>query len=178
MFDKIVRNLVYLAVIGLCLMRAYSYWEGAHPGAKPTQKSLVTQLIGSRVELDNTIAGDKAKATLVVAMTTSCIYCKASAPFYRRLLAGVPTGIRTIAVFPEQNDIARTYLQDSLDLTFNGVVQHLQGLRVTVTPTVLVLDENGTVKAAWVGLLKPDGEREVVEALNRTAGIQDSARTD
>jgi hypothetical protein len=45
--------------------------------------------------------------------------------------------------------------------------QPLDSLKVTGTPTLLLLDSNGRVARAWVGQLTPQGEKEVIAAVEK-----------
>ena len=50
----------------------------------------------------------------------------------------------------------------SAGMTAEGVFgQRLETLNVTGTPTLLLLDDRGRVKQAWVGELSAQGEKEV-----------------
>jgi hypothetical protein len=66
------------------------------------------------------------------------------------------------------------YLQDTLTLTFDDVVQDLPGFTTPFTPTLLVTDEQGVVKGAWIGVLKPAAEDQVMTALCGMAGVDRS----
>jgi thiol-disulfide isomerase/thioredoxin len=178
MVEKWLRGLVYFAVISLCLVRVHSYWSSDQPKAKPTAQSLAARLVGSKLDLKESNGGIAAKATILIAMTTSCVYCRASAPFYTKLLGKVRAfagNVRTIALMPENKQAAVGYLQDSLLLRFDDVTQRVPGFATAATPTLLVADEQGVVKAAWVGLLKPAAEDEVIKTVCGVAGI-DSGR--
>ncbi len=174
MVEKWLRVLVYFAVVSLCAVRIYSYW-GAHQ-ARPQRaaQSVAASLVGSRIGLEANSVGGAAKGTVVIAMTTSCVFCRASAPFYRKLLRkarSLPGGVRMIAVMPESKAAAVSYLQDSLLLTFDDVVQNLHGFATQFTPTLLVADERGVVKGAWIGALRPAAEDEVLAALCGVVGL-------
>jgi thiol-disulfide isomerase/thioredoxin len=168
MLEKCLRGLAYLAVICLCLLRIHSYWQNYHTGAKPSPRSLASRLVGSRIGLKEDRGGEATRGTMVIAMTTVCVFCRASAPFFRKLLQdarGLPWSVRTIAVMPESKDVASGYIRDSLELKFDDVVQHLPGFAPQFTPTLLVADQEGVVKGAWVGVPKPAAEEEIMAAL-------------
>jgi hypothetical protein len=53
-------------------------------------------------------------------------------------------------------------------VTIDGVFsQPLDSLKVTGTPTLLLLDSNGRVARAWVGQLTPQGEEELIAAVEK-----------
>jgi thiol-disulfide isomerase/thioredoxin len=174
MVEKWLRAVTYFAVISLCFFRIHSYWHSYQVKPKPSTQSLAARLVGSRVGLSRDTGGGAAKETIVIAMTTSCVFCRASAPFYRKLLRkarSLQGSVRVLAVMPESKGSAVGYLQDSLLLTFDGVVQNLPGFATPFTPTLLVADEQGVVKGAWIGALKPAAEDEVMSALCSIAGL-------
>jgi hypothetical protein len=174
MLEKWLRALTYVAVISLCCVRIHSYWDSYHAKPKLSARSVAASLVGSRIGLKEAAIGGAAKGTIVIAMTTTCVFCRASGPFYRNLLRtarSLPEGVRAIAVMPEGRDAAGAYLQNSLTLTFDDVVQNLPGFAAKLTPTLLVADEQGVVKGAWIGVLKPAGEDEVMTALCDIAGV-------
>jgi hypothetical protein len=178
MIEKWLRALVYFAVTILCFVRIGSYWRDNHLKSQGSVQSRVASLLGTRISLERSSAGAASRATIVIAMTTSCLYCRAGASFYRKLLheaRGLPGSVRTIAVMPESTDIPVSYLHDSLALTFDDVVTGLPGFVVRFTPTLLVADEQGVVKGAWIGVPKPAAEAEALAALCGIAGI-DGAR--
>jgi hypothetical protein len=106
--------------------------------------------------------------TLVLALRKGCHFCEDSAPFYQRLLTeqkrdGSSTAI--VAAFPDAANAVKEVVQsEGLE------VQALAGvppekLNVSGTPTLLLVDRGGTVLKAWVGMLSPKEELEVMKAL-------------
>jgi hypothetical protein len=106
--------------------------------------------------------------TLVLVLRKGCHFCEDSAPFYQRLLTkqerdGSSTAI--VAAFPDAADAVKEIVQSE------GLqVQALAGvppdkLNVTGTPTLLLVDRSGTVLKAWIGMLSPREELEVMQAL-------------
>ena len=172
--DRWLRYLTYIAVITLCFVRVYAYWDNYRTKPKLPAQTVAARLIGSKIDPNATGAVGGTRGTIAIAMSTSCVFCKASAPFYRALLGKarrLPGDLRTVAVMPESHDAANRYLRDSLLLTFDAVVQHLPGVVTAFTPTLLLADERGVVKGAWVGLLKPPAEDEVMATLCNVVGL-------
>jgi thioredoxin-related protein len=106
--------------------------------------------------------------TLVLSLRKGCHFCEDSAPFYQRLLTeqkrdGSSTAI--VAAFPDATDAVKEVVQ-----TEGLEVQALAGvppekLNVSGTPTLLLVDRSGTVLKAWIGILSPKEELEVMNAL-------------
>ena len=71
---------------------------------------------GERVELTGNAppGGQSAAPTLVLALSTHCGFCEASAPFYRKLAAfknSSPARVRLAAVMPEPKEEIEAYLK-------------------------------------------------------------------
>jgi hypothetical protein len=65
--------------------------------------------------------------------------------------------VRLVAVFPQSVENSRTYL-NKLGVSVSDVVQSsLSSIGVSGTPTLLMVDNSGSVSARWVGKLS-DGE--------------------
>jgi len=105
--------------------------------------------------------------TLVLALRKGCHFCEDSAPFYRRLLAehereGSTTEI--VAVFPDAADAVKEVVQtEGLKVPALAEVP-LEQLKASGTPTLLLVDRNGKVLKAWIGMLSPREELEVLAA--------------
>ncbi len=105
--------------------------------------------------------------TLVFALRKGCHFCEDSAPFYQRLVArhqqdGSNTAI--LAVFPDAADAAKDVVQsEGLGVQALAGVP-LERLKVSGTPTLLLVDRSGTVLKAWIGMLSPRQELEVMRA--------------
>ncbi len=105
--------------------------------------------------------------TLLLALSTGCKFCSASAPFYQHLVsnAGSQQGVRLIAVLPQNVEQAREYLK-SLNVTIDDVKQASPpALGVRATPTLILVNNAGLVTDSWVGQLSADKEAEVFARL-------------
>lgn len=107
-------------------------------------------------------------ATLVMALSTDCAACDQSVDFYRRLFQANSNGhLTTITVFREPLAEARQYVE-SKGLVPDAVLQaDLKELGVSGTPTLILADGTGLVKAAWMGTLSPAREAAVFSKLRR-----------
>jgi hypothetical protein len=105
--------------------------------------------------------------TLVLVLRKGCHFCEDSAPFYQRLVAKQELDAQNtaiVAVFPDNADAVKEVVQSE-----GLAVQALAGvplekLKVPGTPTLLLVDRNGTVLNAWMGMLSPKQELEVMRA--------------
>jgi hypothetical protein len=105
--------------------------------------------------------------TLVLALRKGCHFCEDSAPFYQRLVAQQKLDAahtEIVAVFPDAADAAQEVVQsEGLSVrALSGVP--LEKLKASGTPTLLLVDKSGTVLNAWIGMLSPKQELEVMKA--------------
>lgn len=105
--------------------------------------------------------------TLVLVLRKGCHFCEDSVPFYQRLVAkqqqdGSKAAI--VAVFPDGADAAQEVVRsEALGVrTVAGVP--VEKLKVPGTPTLLLVDRKGTVLNAWIGMLSPKQELDVMRA--------------
>ena len=105
--------------------------------------------------------------TLVLGLRKGCHFCEDSAPFYQRLSAQQQQGgsnSSIVAVFPDTADAVKEVVQSE------GLGVHalagvpLERLKISGTPTLLLVDRSGTVMNAWIGLLSPRQKLEVMRA--------------
>jgi thioredoxin-related protein len=106
--------------------------------------------------------------TLLLVLRKGCHFCEDSAPFYQRLATkqqqeGSDTAL--VAVFPDTEDAVKELMKsEGLDVRGLAGVS-LEGLKVSGTPTLLLVDKSGTVLSAWIGVLSPRQELEVMKAM-------------
>ena len=106
--------------------------------------------------------------TVLLVMAKGCDFCSESAPFYRRLAqeAAERKTFRLVAVLPQSVQEAEEYLK-SMDVKVDQVRQAaMEAIRVRATPTIVLIDNAGTVTDCWVGKLKQGGESEVLARLS------------
>jgi predicted transcriptional regulator len=70
-----------------------------------------------------------------------------------------------IAVFPQPNQSGREYLEQAHIVVDDVRQRPATDLRVRGTPTLVLVDRNGTVKNKWEGVLSPEQEAEVMTLL-------------
>ena len=110
--------------------------------------------------------------TLVLVLRKGCHFCEDSAPFYRRLIGEQQrrgTNSPIVAIFPDSAEDVKGVLQsEGLTVhTLAGVP--LEKLKASGTPTLLLVDKTGTVVNAWIGMLSPRQELEVIGAATVSA---------
>jgi thioredoxin-related protein len=158
---ELFSNIAIIAVallLGAALVNRYflNYYvpqtaQAKSPGIKP----------GTALSLPDA-DWNKNEKTLVVALSTTCRYCTESLPFYK-LLAQQKAGrgdLKITAVLPQSADEARRYLSEhnvSVDEIKQADLPEVRG-----TPTLIIVDKNGSVLESWVGKLPPEKETEVM----------------
>jgi thioredoxin-related protein len=105
--------------------------------------------------------------TLLLVLRKGCHFCEDSAPFYQRLLAeqkGDGSSTAIVAAFPDNGDAVKEVVQsERLGVQALAGVP-LERLKVSGTPTLLLVGRNGKVLNAWMGMLSPRQELEVIGA--------------
>jgi hypothetical protein len=105
--------------------------------------------------------------TLVLGRRKGCHFCEDSAPLYQRLTAQrrqEGSKFPIVAVFPDTGDtVKEVLLSEGLGVRAPAGVP-LETLKISGTPTLLLVDRSGTVLNAWIGVLSPQ-ELEVMGAM-------------
>ena len=117
---------------------------------------------GMKIEIDG-VDWQAPPLTTVLALNTSCRFCTESAAFYREISrAAAAVDVPVLALFPQTESEGRAYL-GTLEVRVDDVRQiRLSTVRVRITPTVIVVDRQGTVLRAWHGRLASELEQEVL----------------
>lgn len=122
--------------------------------------------VGTRITLPD-VDWSKSDKNLVMVLSTNCRFCTESTPFYQKL-AHMKTGngdVRLIAALPQKVTEAQTYLSEH-HVSVDEVRQtNLSTVNVRGTPTLVLVDRNGTVIDSWKGKLSPEKETEVARRL-------------
>lgn len=104
------------------------------------------------------------RKTVLLALQTTCHFCTESAPFYRKLSERV-SGVRIVAVLPQPVDVSRRYLSE-IGVPIREVRQmRLAELKVSATPTIVLIDGSGKVERVWVGRMS-HADEEALLSLN------------
>lgn len=108
--------------------------------------------------------------SLLLALRKGCHFCEDSMPFYRELLKTEKSGgskARLVAVLPDsETDATRVVRDAQLDVPMVAPFQ-LQEIRVTGTPTVILVDGKGTVEKVWVGEQDAAGQQAIRDAIRK-----------
>jgi thioredoxin-related protein len=138
-----------------------SYFSGG--SSKTPQPEPGISLTGTKLPLDGIDWSKKGK-TIVLALSANCRYCNESVDFYRTIAdkRADRNDIGLVGVMPQDIGDARTYFTDR-NLGVDEVRSlNLSNIRVKGTPTLIVVDRDGSVVESWVGRLTPEKEEEVI----------------
>lgn len=126
--------------------------------------------LGERLTIPNVDWAQNRK-TLVFFLKKDCPYCTSSAGLYRQLIADANRrNVKCVAMFPNSPEDARKYLQ-YIELPIQDIhTGPLRDYKISGTPTVLFVDENGIVKSVWIGAQTEKEE----EMRNRLVALFDS----
>lgn len=169
MTNKLIRGIevsaniaiiIVAVMLGIVLVR-HRLLTGAQTQATAPQPHVVAA--GSKLTLSGVNWAEN-RRTLLLALSTKCHFCTESAEFYKRLAEARAgrSDIRMVAVLPQDVGEGRAYL-DKLGVRVDEVRQSsLDAVGATGTPTLIMVDDEGTATELWVGKLPPDKESEVL----------------
>ena len=106
-----------------------------------------------------------ASHTLLLFARASCTACRAAQPFFKRLFDDVGATARVVLVTSagEADEDAR-YARE-LGLDSHVIRTAVPGLSVRVTPTLVLVDRQGTIIQAWEGVGPADKQSEISTSL-------------
>jgi hypothetical protein len=168
MLDKITNVAVILGVAVFIVVVARNQFIRPKLPTPPEQI-----VVGKTVTLPG-VHFPEGRDSLVLALSTTCHFCKDSLPFYRDLTAKAQGHLNVIAVLPQPEAEATKYLHDAEVSTNQVVSTQLGTIGVLGTPTLLLVDNKGNVHKTWEGLLDQKGQEDV---LAQTVGHPKSGNT-
>jgi thiol-disulfide isomerase/thioredoxin len=142
---QVVLAIAAITVVGVLVKRTF-FPQKVNPASQPRFA------VGQRLNGTN-VDWAQHKNNLVFFLRKDCKYCRSIAPLYRQLIQDTANqkNIRLLAVLPDSKEEAKQYLQ-SVDLPIDDVLSSpLAVFQISWTPSVLLLDDQGIVKGAWIG---------------------------
>jgi thioredoxin-related protein len=103
--------------------------------------------------------------SLLLGISATCHFCKASLPFYKQLVAQLQGKVDIIAVLPQSQPEAESFIKDAGLNGIRVVSAKLRTIGIYGTPTLLLVDSKGKVKSAWVGELDNTRERQLISTV-------------
>jgi len=161
---EVVTNIMVIAgvlLFGFVLYRSYTNQ------AKLVQES---PAVGTVLPALPGYSWDGHSQILLLALRKGCHFCEDSMPFYRELLKAEKNGgskAHLVSVLPDEEIDATRLLHDAqLDVPMVAPFQ-LQRLHVSGTPTLILVNGNGTVEKVWVGEQDAAGQQAILDAIRK-----------
>ena len=165
--QKTLETVANLAVIGCCVIFAVVFVKNYLLKQTAPKPQPAASLLGKQLELEN-VDWTRTDKNLLLVLSKNCRFCDESAPFYQRVVketAGSNT--RLISLFPHPETENRQYLRDKM-IEIPEVKQVVpERLGVRGTPTLLLVNNRGTVVEEWVGKLPSDAQETVLDRLKQ-----------
>jgi hypothetical protein len=169
-FFVVLERLSTVAVIVVALFVAFVYGNSyLRPSSSKTAGKY--EVPRGKVLALPGVQWQTSKASVVVVLSTKCVYCERSAPFYQKLTALIQQhggAIKTVAVFPQKASDGEAFLSTHNLAMDQAVSVPLGVLGVHVTPTLLLVDRSGAVQDGWVGSLNVESQTAVLAAVTKS----------
>ena len=107
--------------------------------------------------------------TLVLFAQSTCGACQRAQPFLRQVVETFGERTPVVLVSPGPDHAAEARFGESLGLHVNALRPAPSGLRARVTPTLVLVNRDGTILHVWEGV-PPDRQAAIIEAVEATTG--------
>jgi len=122
--------------------------------------------VGERIVDTPTLGLAGARSTLILMTASSCHYCTASMDSFDRLTKTAhKVGVRVVAATSEDAARNRAYLQEHGVEADVVAAAEKNNIDIRATPTLLLVDQHGTIRNVWVGQFTPAREADVAKLL-------------
>lgn len=147
-----------LIIVGASLLGILAY----RTLFNPSLASLEAELLKAGDEFKGLPEFDfrKSPNTLLIAIDADCQYCIAAIPFFKKLVheGRDDSSVRIIAMFQNKEEDTKHFLSEhGLEVEFIANTD-LAALRVNATPTVIWVDADRKILAAYEGLFQENQE--------------------
>jgi hypothetical protein len=159
---KILEAASYLALLTVCVIatvKLLQFHPQQHLGTTPAIAAAPTSVSG-RIPVDLT----SHKKWLILVLSTECHFCVESIPFHQELQKAAQNSgdLGLMAVFPQARSDVEKY--EAAHKFFPSTVVAdvgLDQLQVRGTPTLLLVNQQGTVLKHWEGRLSESKQQDV-----------------
>ena len=167
-FRRLIEIGSNVAIVVVAILLGYSLLtrQFAQPIAPPPSAAESQLKPGTRLPIAS-VDFSKSEKNLLLVLSTTCKYCTESAAFYQRLAKqnAETKKLNIVAALPQEVAESAKYI-DSNGFVVDQIIKASPSeLLVRGTPTLVLLDKNGTVLESWAGKLPPEKEKEVAERL-------------
>jgi peroxiredoxin len=173
--DRLVGKVSVAASIGLAVTLLGSVGVVAWPrvasalGIRPAAAAPAPAYVaGDRIDVPASWYAS-APRTLVIFARANCGACLTAQHFLKTLVADVRArGAAVVVAGHRETPEADAEFTESLGLDRQAFVVFPEGLRVRVTPTLVLVDRTGAILHAWEAVGPPDRERQIAATLRQT----------
>jgi hypothetical protein len=116
--------------------------------------------------------------TLLLFARASCTACQSAEPFFKRLIHDIGTTIRVVLVTSAGEADEDALYARQLGLEAQSIRTAVPGLKVRVTPTLVLVDRQGTIVDTWEGVGAPDKQSQISESLTSRLASRSAAGPD
>lgn len=103
--------------------------------------------------------------TLLLFARASCSACQTAQPFFKRLVNDIGATVRVVLVTSAGEADEDAYYARGLGLASNAIRTAVPGLSVRVTPTLVLVDRQGTILDAWEGVGPVENQSAIAQSL-------------
>jgi hypothetical protein len=177
--DKAVNT----AIIGLCVvlagdvlwMRIVKPAVNTKPVATAARETTrrPTYKVGEPFQLLTGFKSSPGIPYLFLIVRDGCRYCDASTDFYRRVVEasrGGKSSVQVIGLCLNPGDVCAEYFKRGGIAVDRAVSAGTDRLQIAGTPTLVLVDERGSVQSVWEGQLAPVSEQEVLAVMASRSG--------
>jgi Redoxin len=145
----------------------------AETSTAATRSNLIQYKVGETVEQIPGLTSQPGTRSLLFVVRSTCPYCTRSMDFYQRVVQQARSEhapVQLVGVCLEPADVCEHYFKTH-HLTMDRTVGvDIGSIKVTGTPTLLMVDDAGKVTSVWTGALSPAREQTVLAAIAQKAG--------
>lgn len=155
--------IVVCIIASVVLVRNY-FFAPKPPGAPPAAEK------GEKLPAVQAVLPAGTQSALVLAVSPTCHFCTESIPFYKRLVdernqKGSPVKVVVAVPAPEAKDQEAKMFADAGVQPDAVVPVSFPDIKVSGTPTILHVDNQGKVLGVWVGKQDEGGEKKILATL-------------
>jgi hypothetical protein len=158
----------HVCLIGVCLLAGGLLIEQRFFSSDEQDTYSPRSLVGREVNLPGA-DWHAAPVSVLLQISSTCHFCNESMPFYRQLVAARQAGAAKVPVIVASADavpVIQKHLADEQVTVDRVLHSRLQEFGMG-TPTVYIVDSNGTVQRVFIGKLDSSGEKELLSIVER-----------
>ena len=170
--DRHLRRAAIAASVSLVLMvgatAGHIFWPRAAAalGFKPAAATPAPPASAAGPKIDVPVEWyNGAPKTLVLFARASCGACEKAQPFLKSIVAGLEGRASAMMAHPAGTEDEDTGYARSLGIAESNVRVVTANLRVKATPTLVLVNQQGAILAAWEGAGAPDKQAEIKKTI-------------